>query len=85
MVHLPKFVREKRGWSFSRMSRELSMSVTSYKVFETKGKSYAPERLKRLFELSGLTLEKFWKEFEKDAAAVQRQRRSDAIELESDT
>jgi transcriptional regulator with XRE-family HTH domain len=85
MVHLPKFVREKRGWSYSRMARELTMSVTSYKVFETSGKSYAPERLQRLFELSGLTLEKFWREFEKDAQGVQRKKRSDAIELESDT
>jgi len=78
-MHLPKWVRTKRGWSVTRMAKEMGMQVTHYKTFETEGKSYAPARLERLYELSGETLERFWSEFRKDAKNVQRNQRKDAI------
>lgn len=83
-MHLPRFVREKRGFSLTRMGKELGMSQPNYKVFEERGKAYSPERLRKLYQLSGLPLEKFWKEFEKDCSTVVRKKRSDAVELESE-
>jgi len=59
------------------------MQVTHYKVFEQTGKTYTPARLKRLYDLCGERLEKFWAQIEKDADSVARQPRKDKINPES--
>lgn len=77
MMHLAKYVREKRGWTLSRMAREMGMTPTNYKLFELSGKSYSPQRLHKLFELCGEPVEKFWQQLKKDLP-VTRKKRSDA-------